>query len=132
MSKSHKKQKERERARAAEPGATPAPEAEARPPASPRAAGATAVDEALFEQVAEAVMLAGEPHEEGDRQAWLYNGDTLSIKYVEEDDAAPRRLMVAAFRRGVVFQVEGDRQVVHQPGDWVASLPGADEPLNPA
>ncbi len=122
MSKSSKKQKARERARETEGGA-PAP------PASPQAAGATAVDEALFERVAEAVMLAGEPHEEGDRQVWLYNGDTLSIKYVEEDDQHPRRLMVAAFRRGVVYQVEGDRQVVHQPGDWRERLPAPDEPL---
>lgn len=150
MSKSTKKQKERERAREAElalsppvtppavapqarpPAAPPAAAApQAQPPASPQAAGATAVDEALFEQVAEAAMHAGEPREEGDRQAWVYNGETLSIKYVEEDEDAPRRLMVAAFRQGVVFQVEGDRQVVHKPGDWVALLPDVEAPLDP-
>lgn len=135
MSKSAKKQKERARAQAAEAAAA-APNAMAadapRMPASPKAAGATGVDEALFEKVAEAAMLAGEPREEGERQAWVYNGDTLSIKYVEEDDAHPRRLMVAAFRQGVVFQVEGDRQVVNSPGPWVDELPTGDEPPNPA
>ena len=144
MSKSAKKQTERERAQAAERAAaqgagpeaagtpTPAGADQAQPPMSPKAAGATAVDEALFEQVAEAAMLAGEPREEGEAQAWLYNGDTLSIKYVEEGEGTPRRLMVAAFRQGVVFQVEGDRQVVHRAGAWVDALPGPEDPLNSA
>lgn len=156
MSKSAKKQKERERARQAElaagaptgpeafpavegaaapppaPRPKPAPAPEVQPPLSPKAAGATAVDEDLFETVAEAAMMAGEPREEGEAQAWVYNGDTLAIKYVEETDDTPRRLMVAAFRQGVVFQVEGDKQVVHRPGDWVQQLPDPEEPLNSA
>jgi hypothetical protein len=143
MSKSKKKQVARERAQQAEgegaiprsfappagaapvrpPKQAPAPAPEVRMPASPRAASGTPVDEALFERVAEVAELVGQPLDEGERQAWAYNGDTFSIKYVEEGEdpeAQPRRLMVAAFRLGVVYQVEGDRQVVYQPGDWEA------------
>jgi hypothetical protein len=109
MSKSQKKQRERARAQASEGGA-----------AAPVAPAPSLVDEALYERVRAAVRAAGEQDEAG---AWLYNGDTVSIKLVEGDGDTPRRVLVAAFQQGVVFQVEGERQVVRRPGEWLESLP---------
>jgi hypothetical protein len=109
MSKSEKKQRARARAQASEVGAA----APATPVPSP-------VDEALYARVRAAVRAAGDQDEAG---AWLYNGDTVSIKLVEGDAGTPRRVLVAAFQQGVVFQVEGDRQVVRRPGGWLEALP---------
>jgi hypothetical protein len=115
MSKSHKKRKARERATTSE-----GPSAAAEAPAQLKAPAA--LDEALLARVLRAVKGAGQPDGPG---TWVYNGDTLSIKLVEGDATTPRRLLVAAFQLGVVFQVEGDRQVVRRQGDWPRALPEA-------
>lgn len=87
--------------------------------------GGQAVDEDLFERVSEAVHALGEDREEGEQIAWVWSGASMSVKYVEEEGDLPRRLMVAAFKRGVVYQVEGDRQLVYQAGPWEAELAAA-------
>jgi hypothetical protein len=92
------------------------------------------LNEALYEQAVAAATAHGVMREEGEALAYLYNGDTLSMKFVEapEDTDEPDRLMIAAFRQGVVFQTEGQTQVVYQPGDWeqeiarLADTPAAD------
>ncbi|MEB3328146.1 MAG: hypothetical protein VKQ33_02810 [Candidatus Sericytochromatia bacterium] len=113
MSKSTKKQRLRARAQAPEaavPATAPAPVPAPRP-----------VDEALYARVLAAVQAAGQQDGPG---TWLYNGETVSIKLVEGGADAPRRLLVAAFQLGVVYQVEGDREVVRRPGSWEEALPG--------
>lgn len=84
----------------------------------------TPVDQALFDRVVAAAIHAGQMREEGDRLVYLYNADTLALKYTEpgEGEGELARVMVAAFRQGVVYQVEGDRQLVYRPGDWEAQL----------
>lgn len=112
MTKSTQKRRARERAQDLSPGT-----------AAPRPSPTTGpVDEALFEKVAASARAAGEAVDAG---TWLYNGDTLSIKLVVGDAHTPRRLLVAAFQQGVVFQVEGDRQLTRRVGPWVDSLPTA-------
>ena len=48
------------------------------------------------------------------------------MKYTEpgEGEGQPARLMIAAFKQGVVLQTEGDRLVVYRAGDWEQSLEG--------
>lgn len=96
---------------------------EVTPPASPEKP-AQPLNQALYDLAVAAATNAGQMREEGDRLSWVYNGDALAMKYTEpgDEDSSPARLMVAAFRRGVVFQVEGERQVVYQAGDWEAEL----------
>jgi hypothetical protein len=77
----------------------------------------------LQARIVAAVMAHGEAHTENEIETWLYNGDTLSIKYVAPTGTQPLRLMVAAFRQGIVFQVEGETQQALKRGDWVNSLP---------
>lgn len=81
-----------------------------------------ALDESLFHDAIEAATRAGVMREEGDRLTYLYNGDTLSLKYMEPTDTEGAFLLIAAFRRGVVFQVRNGKQVVYQPGDWEAEI----------
>lgn len=78
------------------------------------------LNEALYEQAVAAATAHGVMREEGEALAYLYNGETLSMKFVEapEGTEEPDRLMIAAFRQGVVFQTEGHSQVVYKPGDW--------------
>lgn len=97
----------------------PAPQS----PNKPAPAAPVSGDPALQARIVEAVTTHGESHSDGDITTWLYNGDTLSIKYVAPTATQPLRLMVAAFRQGVVFQVEGETQQVLKRGDWVESLP---------
>ncbi|MEB3285011.1 MAG: hypothetical protein VKN33_06980 [Candidatus Sericytochromatia bacterium] len=78
---------------------------------------------ALQARIIDAVTTHGEAHREGEVTTWLYNGDTLSIKYVAAGPTQPLRLMVAAFRQGVVFQIEGEQQQVLKRGEWVEGLP---------
>jgi hypothetical protein len=92
-------------------------------PAKPPAP--VAADPALQARIIKAVTTHGESHTEGEIETWLYNGETLSIKYVAPTASQPLRLMVAAFRQGIVFQVEGATQQVLKRGEWVASLPNA-------
>lgn len=82
------------------------------------------LDQALFDRVVATATRAGVMREEGDRLVYLYNGDTVALKFVEPGEGAdePARILVAAFRQGVVYQVEGDRQVVYRPGPWEAAL----------
>jgi hypothetical protein len=122
MSKSRKKQRARERALEAETTPQPAVELEAveeLPPPEP-----TPLNEALYDLAIRAATQAGQMREEGERLAWVFNGDAIALKYTEPGEAEdqPARLLIAAFRQGVVFQVEGERQVVYQPGPWEAEL----------
>lgn len=80
------------------------------------------LSEGLFHDAIEAASRAGVMREEGDRIAYVYNGEQLSLKYVEPSDTEGAALMIAAFRRGVVFQVRDGVQVVYQPGDWEAEI----------
>jgi hypothetical protein len=82
------------------------------------------LNEALYEKALAAVTGHGVMRDEGDALSYLYNGDTLSMKFTEgaEGTGDPDRLMIAAFRKGVVFQTEGETQVVYQPGDWEAEI----------
>lgn len=113
MSKRDKKRRDRNRA----PGETTAgtPEAGPAPPQTPP----QPVDAALLARVAAAAEAVGNRVEEGDRVLYLYNGETLAIKYVASPEPSA---LVAAFRLGVVFQVEGDRQLRYAPGDWEEDL----------
>jgi hypothetical protein len=117
MSKSYKKQRERERARqgavegsAEMPGQTPqAPlglEIKGKP-----------LKIALYESIVSTLKRVGEQQAEGDRNAWIYNGEALAMKHLEPDS-----LLVAAFKQGVVFQSQGDRQIIYKPGAWEAVL----------
>lgn len=133
MSKSKKKQVARAREQAAAAPQVDLEDDDDQAPADPdatrpqeaAAAGGSAVDEALFERLVELVHALGEDREEGDQIAWVWNGPSMAIKYVEGEDELPRRMMVAAFKRGVVFQVEGDRQLVRRTDGWEADLPSA-------
>jgi hypothetical protein len=113
MSKSKKKQKARERAqevaREDQPMALPVRKE-------------MPLDQALYDRVVAAATRAGQMREEGDRMSYVYNGDAVAMKYTEADEKEPARVLVAAFRQGVVFQVEGDRQVVYQRGPWEQEL----------
>jgi hypothetical protein len=80
------------------------------------------LNQALHDRIVAAATRAGQMREEGERMSWVYNGDAVALKYTEGDEAQPARILVAAFRQGVVFQVEGDRQVVYQPGAWEQEL----------
>jgi hypothetical protein len=82
------------------------------------------IDQVLFDRAVAAAINAGVMREEGDRLCYLFNGESIALKYTEpgEEDDQPARLLIAAFRQGVVFQVEGDRQVVYQPGNWEQEL----------
>jgi hypothetical protein len=82
------------------------------------------LDQQLFDRAVTAAIQAGQMREEGDRLCYLFNGESVAMKYTEpgEEDGQPARLLIAAFRQGVVFQVEGDRQVVYQPGPWEREL----------
>lgn len=138
MSKSKKKQTARKRAADGAPGA-PEMELESTVPAlepeleddefdepddGPSLAlpekQAQPLNETLYEQAVAAATAHGVMREEGESLAYLYNGETLSLKFVEaaEGTDEPDRLMIAAFRQGVVFQTEGQTQVVYKPGEW--------------
>ncbi|MEB3196414.1 MAG: hypothetical protein VKP62_04350 [Candidatus Sericytochromatia bacterium] len=80
-------------------------------------------DEALFARLVTIATQHGEAIAQDGCQVWVYNGDTVSIKYVEALGDAPERLMVAAFRQGVVFQVRGTRQLALRRGPWLDWLP---------
>lgn len=124
MSKSRKKQKARERAQQEQPSEALEPvevdededdgvEALELPELRPQA-----LSEGIFHEAVEAAGRCGVMREEGDRIAYLYNGPELSMKYVEPSDTEGATMMIAAFRRGVVFQVRDGVQVVYQPGEW--------------
>src|SRR4051812_15254520 len=113
MSKSKKKQTARKRV-ADQPAEEPVvalPERQEMP-----------LNQALYDRVVAAATKAGQMREEGDRLTWVYNGDAVAMKYTEPDEQAPARILVAAFRQGVVFQVEGEKQVAYQPGPWELEL----------
>lgn len=112
MSKSKKKQTARKRA-------TEQPPEEALELPTPKE---TPLNQALYDAIVAAATKAGQMREEGERMSWVYNGDAVALKYTEADETQPARILVAAFRQGVVFQVEGDRQVVYQPGPWEQEL----------
>jgi hypothetical protein len=168
MSKSRKKQKVRERAQQAEqagfvpgqapeagPGAAvPAPPRPRQPqaarPAAPKAAEPTLslpkpsqqpLNQAVFDLAVQAATNQGVMREEGERLSYLYNGEALAVKYVEPGPGGQpgASVMVAAFKRGVVYQVNDGRQVVYQPGDWeqnlqalaAAELPDEDADVEP-
>jgi hypothetical protein len=83
---------------------------------------AQALDEKLFHDAIEAATRAGVMREEGDRLCYLYNGDTLSLKYMEPTDTEGAFVLIAAFRLGVVYQVRNGTQVVYKAGDWEADI----------
>lgn len=117
MSKSRKRQTARKNADAGAPFA-PLPAAGfASAPAD-----APGLDPALYERLVAIVSDIGEEREEGDRLAYVYNGDAISAKYVEGNDDEPASLLVAAFKLGVVLQVRGDQLVRYQPGAWLQQL----------
>lgn len=119
MSKSRKKQ--RARAQAPQHTASPAP---AEPTLALPEKQPQALNEALYERVVRTATHAGQFREEADRLVYLYNGPTIAVKYVEpsEDAGKEADILVAAFRRGVVFQVIDGQQMVYQPGDWEDEL----------
>lgn len=125
MSKSRKKQQARKRAESDtfEPVEPLAPEPESEPALALPQVRETPLDEPLYHALVEAATRAGAMREEGEQLAYVYNGDTLAIKYVEPgEDGQPATLMAAAFRQGVVYQARGETQLVYKPGDWEKGL----------
>ncbi|MDB5099461.1 MAG: hypothetical protein JWM80_3882 [Cyanobacteria bacterium RYN_339] len=126
MSKSKKKQKARERVREEAPLAPPpeAPDATEEPALALPERKPMPLDQGLYDRVVAAATKAGQLREEGDRLTWVYNGDAVAMKYTEPGEAEnePARVLVAAFRQGVVFQVEGETQLAYQPGAWELEL----------
>ncbi|HEY9720494.1 MAG TPA: hypothetical protein V6D47_00660 [Oscillatoriaceae cyanobacterium] len=136
MSKSRKKQQARKRAedQTVETVELLGPGPDEEPALALPEKRETALHEALYTVLVEAATRVGVMREEGEQLAYVYNGDTISLKYVEPgEEGQPATLMVAAFRQGVVYQAHGETQLVYKPGEWeqaiaaLASTEPADE-----
>jgi hypothetical protein len=118
MSKSKKKQ----RARAAQ--ARGDFDTALSPAVSETIAKPLVLDRVLYDRICDTVRAWGVSALEGGRLTHVYNGETLSIKYVAGDAADGRgeRVMVEAFRQGIVFQMEDGQLLVQMSGAWVEQL----------